>query len=111
MPKRNTQLRNKCDFELTMDIIGGKWKGVVIYHLFKGEKRFVELRQLMPEITQRTLTRQLRELEHDKIVARKVFAEVPPRVEYSLTEIGKALDSAFAKINEWGAFYKNKRKK
>lgn len=111
MAKRNTQLRNQCDFELTMDIIGGKWKGVIIYHLFKGKKRFLELRRLMPEVTQRMLTLQLRELESDGVVSRKIYAEVPPRVEYSLTDIGKALDAAFFKINEWGKLYKSKQKK
>lgn len=108
MPKRNKQLRQKCDFELTMDLIGGKWKGIIIYHLFKGEKRFSELRRLLPEITQRMLTLQLRELEKTKIVSRKVFAEVPARVEYSLTPVGQALKIAFDKINDWGKLYKNK---
>jgi DNA-binding HxlR family transcriptional regulator len=111
MAKRNTQLRTQCDFELTMDIIGSKWKGVIIYHLFKGTRRFVELKNLMPTITPRMLTLQLRQLEKDKVISRKVYAEVPPRVEYSLTEIGKALDSVFVKINEWGKLYKNKGKK
>ena len=107
MPKRNKQLREKCDFELTMDLIGGKWKGIIIYHLFKGPQRFSELRRLLPEITQRMLTLQLRELEKSKIVSRKVFGEVPARVEYSLTMIGNHLESAFAKINEWGKRYKS----
>lgn len=107
MAKRNKTLRKKCDFELTMDIIGGKWKGIVIYHLFKGPKRFSELKKLLPEITQRMLTLQLRELEKDNIVSRKVFAEVPPKVEYSLTEIGKQLNTAFHEINAWGKLYKS----
>ncbi len=106
MPKRNIQLRTLCDFEHTMDVIGGKWKGIIIYHLFKGPKRFIELRTLLPDITQRVLTLQLRELEADKIVMRKVYAEVPPKVEYSLTQIGQELNIAFAKINEWGKQYK-----
>ena len=110
MPKRNKQLRQRCDFELTMDLIGGKWKGIIIYHLFKGQKRFSELRRLLPEITQRTLTLQLRELESSKIVLRTVFAEVPVRVEYRLTPLGTALEAAFSKINEWGKLYKQKIK-
>ena len=108
MPKRNKQLRQKCDFELTMDLIGGKWKGIIIYHLFYGTKRFSELKRLLPEITQRMLTLQLHELEKNKIVSRAVFAEVPARVEYSLTLVGKALKTAFTKINEWGKLYKSK---
>lgn len=109
MPKRNIKLRQQCDFELTMDIIGGKWKGMIIYYLFKEPKRFIELRRLLPDITQRMLTLQLRQLEKDQIVIRKVYAEVPPKVEYSLTEIGKALHTAFNKINEWGALYKKQQ--
>lgn len=110
MPKRNQSLRVHCDFELTMDIVGGKWKGLVIYHLFKGTKRFVELKQLIPMITSRMLTLQLRELEADEIILRKVHPEVPPRVEYSLTPIGAALQPAFKSINEWGALYKTSPK-
>lgn len=110
MPKRNKELRQRCDFELTMDLISGKWKGIIIYHLFKGSKRFSELRRLLPEITQRMLTLQLRELEASKIVLRTVFAEVPARVEYRLTPIGKSLETAFSKINEWGKLYKQKIK-
>ncbi len=106
MPKRNAELRNYCDFELTMDIIGGKWKGIIVHHLFSGSKRFLELKRMMPQITQRMLTLQLRELEKDNIISRKVYAEVPARVEYSLTEIGRKLETAFEKINEWGKLYK-----
>ncbi|OAI48776.1 ArsR family transcriptional regulator [Gammaproteobacteria bacterium SCGC AG-212-F23] len=111
MAKRNKSLRTHCVFELTMDIIGGKWKGVILHRLFEGTKRFVELKKLMPDITPRMLTLQLRELEADKIVCRKVYAEVPPRVEYSLTTFGKALEPAFAKISEWGRLYTSKIKK
>lgn len=107
MAKRNKKLRQQCDFELTMDIIGGKWKGMIIYHLFKEPKRFIELKRLLPNITQRMLTLQLRDLEKDQIIVRKIYAEIPPKVEYSLTEIGKSLHPAFLKINEWGSFYKN----
>ena len=106
MAKRNTELRNYCDFELTMDLIGGKWKGIIIHHLFNGTKRFLELKRLMPKITQRMLTLQLRELESDGLVLRKVYAEVPVRVEYSLTPIGKNLELAFEEINQWGKLYK-----
>ena len=110
MPKRNKELRQKCDFELTMDLIGGKWKGIIIYHLFKGAKRFSELKRLLPEITQRMLTLQLRELENSKIVIRTVFAEVPVRVEYKLSPVGQSLRAAFEEINQWGVLYKRKIK-
>ncbi len=111
MAKRNESLRNHCVFELTMDIIGGKWKGVILHRLFEGTKRFIELKRLMPGITPRMLTLQLRELEADKIVSRKVYAEVPPKVEYSLTAFGKALEPAFIKIGAWGRLYASKIKK
>ncbi len=106
MAKRNIQLRKKCDFEMTMDVISGKWKGLIIYHLFKGTQRFSELKECMPEITQRVLTMQLRELEEAQLINRKVYATVPPKVEYSLTPLGQTLKPAFDAINEWGKFYK-----
>lgn len=105
MAKRNQSLKNQCVFELTMDIIGGKWKGIIIHQLFKGTKRFAELKKFLPDITARMLTLQLRELEADKIVCRTVYAEVPPRVEYSLTDFGNALKPTFTEISAWGKSY------
>src|SRR3954471_6530669 len=80
-----------CALDITMDYVGGKWKSVVLWYLRKDVKRFGELRKQMPGITEKMLTLQLRELEHDGIVSRKVYPEVPPRVEYRLTEFGKTL--------------------
>lgn len=82
-----------CPVERVIDVIGGKWKIIILFHLMNGTKRFNELRRLMPEVSQRMLTRQLRELEEYDIVERKVYAQVPPKVEYSLTDLGKSLDS------------------
>ncbi len=81
-----------CPVEATIRIIGGKWKCLIIHHLMDGTKRFNELRRLIPVITQRMLTSQLRELEADQIVNRKVYAQVPPKTEYSLTQLGKTLE-------------------
>ena len=91
MKRRNFARRPGCAVEATLDLIDGKWKGVILYHLQSGTQRFGELRRLMPGITQRILTKQLRALEEDKLIIRKVSAEVPPRVEYSLSELGESL--------------------
>ncbi len=91
-----------CPVEATLKVIGGKWKGVVLYHLLSETMRFNELRRLMPEVTQRMLTRQLRELEADNLISRKVYAEVPPKVEYSITEYGKTLAPIIHALQAWG---------
>lgn len=91
-----------CPVEACVEVIGGKWKGVILYHLLGGTKRFNELLRLMPGVTQRMLTRQLRELEADMIVERKVYPEVPPKVEYSLTEFGRTLEPVLEMLRVWG---------
>ena len=92
-----------CPVEATLQVIGGKWKGVILHHLLSETIRFNQLRRLMPEITQRMLTRQLRELEADGLISRKVYAEVPPKVEYSMTEYGKSLAEVIGTLREWGS--------
>jgi DNA-binding HxlR family transcriptional regulator len=92
-----------CPVEVTLAVIGGKWKAVLIFHLVRGgAHRFAELRRKTPGISERVLTRQLRELEADGIVRREVFAEVPPRVEYSLTEYGESLRPVTEAMCAWG---------
>lgn len=91
-----------CPVEATLELIGGKWKGVILYHLLEKTYRFGELKKVMPGITQRMLTKQLRELEKDGIVNRKVYAEVPPKVEYSLTEVGEGLRGVVMMMRDWG---------
>jgi DNA-binding HxlR family transcriptional regulator len=94
-----------CPVEASLDVIGGKWKCVILYHLRDGTKRFNELMRLMPDVTQRMLTRQLRELEADQVVTRTVYPEVPPRVEYALTEYGKTLEPILKMLFNWGEEY------
>lgn len=85
-----------------MDIISGKWKGVILFKLMGGTKRFKELKATIPDISQKMLSQQLRELEHARLVVRKVYPQIPPKVEYSLTNLGKSLESAFERIRAWG---------
>jgi len=94
-----------CPIEVTLEIIGGKWKPLILFQLFKGTRRFGELKRAMPKITQRMLTRQLRELEEDGLVHREVYKEVPPRVEYSLTPLGCGLEPLIRSMDEWGERY------
>ncbi|KAB8332094.1 helix-turn-helix transcriptional regulator [Scytonema tolypothrichoides VB-61278] len=98
----NISGQNQCPVALTIEVIGGKWKPMILYSLLPGTKRFGDLKRLLPEVTQRMLTLQLRELEEDGIVQRTVYAEVPPRVEYSLTEFGKTLEPVLLIMVAWG---------
>jgi DNA-binding HxlR family transcriptional regulator len=93
----------RCPVDFSLEIIGGRWKGVIVYHLLSGTKRFGELRRLIPAATQRMITLQLRELEKDDLVKRKVYLEVPPKVEYSLTPLGVALRPTIDELMTWGA--------
>ncbi|PGL70714.1 helix-turn-helix domain-containing protein [Bacillus sp. AFS055030] len=88
--------------EASLDVIGGKWKVVILCHLTKGTKRTSQLKKLMPNITQKMLTQQLKELQEDNIVHRKVFNQVPPKVEYSLTDYGWSLKEVLDLLCSWG---------
>jgi DNA-binding HxlR family transcriptional regulator len=88
--------------ELTLEVIGGKWKSLLVYHLLQGALRFSELKRLVPDITEKMLTQQLRDLERVGVLTRTVFAEVPPRVEYCVTEHGATLQPVLAAMCEWG---------
>lgn len=96
-----------CAVEITLNMISGKWKGLILYRLLNGKKRFNELKKQMPNVTHRTLTLQLRELEADGIVKRTVYAEVPPRVEYELTELGLSMSPIIQAIYDWGVSYRD----
>jgi len=96
-----------CPVEATLDVIGGKWKAVILFHLVPGPKRFSDLQRLLPRITQRMLTLQLRELEDDGIVHREIYKQIPPKVEYSLTDFGKTLEPLLLVMLDWGEQYTN----
>ncbi len=95
----------RCSVEVTLDVISGKWKGVILFHLLEKTMRFNQLRRLLPDVTQRMLTLQLRELEEDDVVQRKIYHEVPPHVEYSLTEFGRTLEPILLLMRDWGDEY------
>ena len=91
-----------CAMDISMDYIGGKWKTVVLWYLRKEKKRFNELKRLIPGITEKMLSIQLKQLEKDGLVGRKIYGEVPPRVEYFLTDFGKTLIPMLEEIAKWG---------
>jgi DNA-binding HxlR family transcriptional regulator len=91
-----------CPAEGTLNVIGGRWKVVILYHLFERTCRFSELRRAIPGVTQKMLTQQLREMEQDGIVRRVVYPQVPPKVEYSLTARGRSLKPIVEAMCRWG---------
>ena len=99
-----------CPVEITMGLIGEKWKVLIIRDLLTGKKRFGELKKSVTGITQKVLTNNLRQMEASGLVKRKVYAEVPPRVEYSLTETGLSLKPVIDSMVEWGNDYREKQK-
>ncbi|RUT26080.1 transcriptional regulator [Asaia sp. W19] len=102
-----------CAVEATLELIDGKWKGVILFHLLQGTLRFNALRKLLPNATQRMLTMQLRELEEDGFIHREIYPQVPPKVEYSLTGRGRTLEPVILALKSWGdahtGFGKSKR--
>ena len=107
-PKR-LDSKSGCAVEVTLSVIGGLWKPVILFHLMHEKKRFMELTRLLPNTTQRMLTLQLRELEADGIVARHVYPQVPPKVEYELTPFGETLAPVLISLREWGESYQAQR--
>ena len=106
---RSYNWKTGCDVEATLSVMGGRWKPVLVCHLLEGQKRFGELRRLTPNATERMITLQLRELEADGVISRHVYAEVPPRVEYEVTEFGRSLDPILASMQAWGKAFKARR--
>lgn len=99
------QLTDHCPVEATLELIGGKYKALILWHLSEGTLRFSELRRVITNATPKMLTQQLRELEASQLISREVFPVVPPRVEYSLTELGKSLMPILVAMRDWGADY------
>lgn len=98
-----------CPVETTLTLIGDKWKVLILRDLMPGTKRFGELKKSVGNVSQKVLTAQLRTMEESGLVNRKVYAEVPPRVEYSLTELGKSLKPILDSMRAWGEAYKDKQ--
>ena len=98
-----------CGFEVTLEVVGGKWKGLILWHLYeKGILRYGELFKAIPDITQKMLTQQLKEMEKNNLINRKVYNQIPPKVEYSLSEDGKKLGEIFILMKNWGVDYAEK---
>ncbi len=109
MRKQRHKAYTDCPVEAALDLIGGKWKAILLFRIIEETRRFNELRRLVPNLTQRMLTNQLRELEHDGLIARKVYAEVPPKVEYSITPFGKTLVPVLTTLKGWAEKHMPKR--
>lgn len=92
----------KCPVTAMLQLIGGKWKPVILYCLKSEKRRFGELSARIPDLSRKVLTQQLKELEEDGLVLRKQYNEIPPRVEYELTELGKSLAPVLAEMEKWG---------
>jgi DNA-binding HxlR family transcriptional regulator len=104
MRKQRHDISNlpNCPVEATLDLIGGKWKSVILFRLGEQTRRYNELSRLLCKVSPRTLTKQLRELQADGLIRRTVYPQVPPKVEYDLTEKGKSLQPVLAAISAWG---------
>ena len=105
MHMKRLNSKSGCAVEVTLSVMGGTWKPIILFHLLHGKKRFSELSRSISSITQRMLTLQLRELEEAGIVQRTVHAEVPPRVDYALTELGRSLQPVLIAMCDWGMAY------
>ncbi len=99
------QKTEECPVSATLELIGGKYKALILWHLSDGKLRFTQLRQRIAGATPKMLTQQLRELEGDRLIHRQAYAEVPPRVEYSLTALGESVLPILVAMRNWGADY------
>ena len=108
-PRRNSKKAVGCPVETTLSVIGGQWKVMVLHYLVDGPMRFGELQRALRGISARTLTKQLRELEQDGVIHREVHRQIPPKVEYWLTPLGKRLKPALAAMHRWGEEFLQRR--
>jgi DNA-binding HxlR family transcriptional regulator len=99
-----------CPVEWTLDVIGGKWKCLILWHVRGRVRRFNELRRLMPGATQKMITTQLRQLERHGLIERKVYAQVPPKVEYSISDYGRSLSPLLESMCKWGLAHRARSK-
>ena len=99
------QITDNCPVEATLDLIGGKYKALILWHLAGSKMRFSQLRKLVSNATPKMLTQQLRELEANHLIHREVFPVIPPKVEYSLTDLGRSLLPILVAMRDWGAAY------
>jgi DNA-binding HxlR family transcriptional regulator len=103
-PKR-FEARSGCAVGVTLSVIGGLWKPLILFHLFAGKKRFMELSRAIPQATQRMLTIQLRELEADGVIVRHAYPQIPPKVEYEISPFGRSLGPILLALRNWGEQY------
>lgn len=106
-PRRRAD-RTGCAVEATLSVIGGVWKPVLLFHLLKGRMRFNALCRVTPSATARMITLQLRELEQDGVISRTIYPQVPPRVEYELTDLGRSLEPVLLSMRAWGTRFQKK---
>jgi DNA-binding HxlR family transcriptional regulator len=106
---KSVNIAEQCPLDIALNMVSGKWKMAILWQLTKNTVRFNELQRLLPNITQKTLTQQLRELEQDGLITRQVYPEVPPKVEYRLSELGRTFIPVLNSLCQWGKDYKEKR--
>lgn len=105
MRPRRFDAKSGCAVGVTLSVIGGLWKPLILFHLFAGKKRFMELCRAIPNATQRMLTLQLRELEADGVIMRHVYPQIPPKVEYEISPFGQSLSPILLSLRKWGQHY------
>lgn len=103
--KGNNSMKYNCPIEATLDLIGGKYKSIILWHLIDGTLRFNEISKVIPQATPKMLTQQLRELENDGLIIREVYPVIPPKVEYSLSDFGKSIIPVLDSMCSWGKHY------